>query len=506
MQKSIALKNIEYSIHEKPILRGVSFKCGMYERLCLFGENGAGKSTLLKMLCGKVIPDSGVVHKEGHVRFAYVSQEFGKEHSEFTIEKYIEEAAGIQFKKKSFEISKKLGFNLETNKNKLCGLLSGGQQKIMALATAFALNPDYLLLDEPENHIDIVSRAVLIEMLKDYKGGIIFISHDRMIIDSIATKIGELANGELHISSGGYDDYIQTKMERLGGLQRQYDAETKRIRQLSQALIVLQQKAFRGKDVAQYRHRRDELEDIKRARKQNARPEDRETKIKITQRESALHKGKLLIRITDASFAYKQHEYIFEDTCLEIRSGSKLVLLGRNGTGKSTFLKCLIGEHVVSAGEIAVAQDIKVAYFDQHADLSPEETALNIIEDKLHMGNSDARSALGAMKFDIDRMKSLVKNLSGGERMRLRFAIAFGQKPDLLILDEPTNHIDEVTWEILLEACDSFKSTILLVSHDYEFIENFKPDMYWMIKGKKVVERHKDLQVLLEEMGAPSHG
>jgi ATP-binding cassette subfamily F protein uup len=501
MQKSISLKNVEYSVNEKHILKGVSFRCEIDERLCLFGENGAGKSTLLKILSGELEAEKGNITKEGHIRFVYVSQEFDKKHSGITIQKYIEFSAGKQYFKKVYEFGDRLGFNLEKNNEKICGNLSGGQQKILALSVAFSMNPDYLLLDEPENHIDIVSRMVLIEMLKEYRGGIIFISHDRLIIDSVATKIGELVNGKLHISEGGYEDYIQVKMERLGGLQREYDKETKRIKELNKALIILQQKAFRGHDISQYRQRKAELEELRMAHKINGRPEDSKTRIKLNNPEDALHKGKLLIRIKSGSFGYHDNDFIFKDVSLEIRSGSKITLLGRNGTGKSTFLKCLMREKNLTEGEVVTAEGVKVSYFDQHVEFSPEENALDIVSKKLNLGDVEAKSALGAIKFDLNKMRSPIKNLSGGERMRLRFAITFGLKPDLLILDEPTNHIDEVTWEILLEVCKNFKGTILLVSHDYEFIEHFAPSVFFMMKDGTIAERHKALDELLKEMG-----
>lgn len=500
MQKTISLKNIEYSIQEKHILRGVSFRCDPTERLCLFGENGAGKSTLLKILSGDLDADEGVIHKEGYIRFVYVSQEFDARHSQMTIKEYIESYAGAQYFKKVYTLGNKLGFDLEKNNEKQCDNISGGQQKILALSVAFAINPDYLLLDEPENHLDIVSRMILIEMLKEYKGGIIFISHDRLIIDSIATKIGELVKGELYLSEGDYDDYVQAKMERLGGLQRAYDKETKRINQLTKSLVILQQKAFRGKDVAQYKQAKAELEELKLSHRTNKRPIDNKTQIKLSAHANVLHSGKLLLKIVSGSFGYADGDLIFKNTDLEIRSGLKIALLGRNGSGKSTFLKCLMGEEKLVHGEITIADGIQVSYFDQHMEFSPDASSLDVIGEKLHCIENDARMALGAIKFDREKMESPIKNLSGGEKMRLRFAITFGLNPDVLILDEPTNHIDEITWEILLETCKSFKGTILLVSHDYEFIENFSPSVFFMMQNKTIKERYKDLDILLEEM------
>ncbi len=501
MQKTIAVKNVSYSINGRHILDGVSFRCSINERICIFGENGAGKSTLLKLLCGVLEADDGVVQHEGRIRFKYVAQEFNPEHKDQTIQEYIKTEAGEGLYKKIFALGRDFGFDLEANKTKVCKSLSGGQQKILALSVAFATNPDFLLLDEPENHLDIVSRLALVGIAEDFKGGIIFISHDRLMIDRISTKVGELANGKLHISEGGYDDYIKMKMERIGGLQRKYDAETKRMKQIAASLDILKQKAIRGKEVSAYHKAREEFDALKKAHKESARPDDMKTKISLAGANRQLHDGKLLFRIHRGMFQYPTAQSrTFTDVDLEIRTGDKIVLLGRNGSGKSTLLKCLTGELPLTGGQIKWGNDILWAYFDQHAEFDPDETPITIVAVKLNCSDMTAQAALGAMRFDTDRMKTAVKFLSGGERMRLRFAIAFGKKPDFLILDEPTNHIDEVTWEVLLEACINSKSSILLVTHDHEFIEEFNPSVFWLIHNQKILERHKDLDVLLDEI------
>ncbi|MDP3989151.1 MAG: ABC-F family ATP-binding cassette domain-containing protein [bacterium] len=501
MLKTIQLKSVRYAIGEKPILQGVSFNCTEKERVCIFGENGAGKSTLFKIICGLLEPDEGAVQKQGHIRFVYVPQEFDQSFKDRSIDAYIKGYAGETLYKRAFSIGVNLGFDLEKNREKLCGSLSGGQQKILALSTAFAENPDFILLDEPENHLDIVSRKELITLMGSFRGGMIFISHDRLIIDTVATKVGELALGNLHISEGGYDDYIKMKMERIGGLQRQFDTKTKRIKQLSSSIVILKQKALRGKEISAYKRAKEELDELKQEQKENGRPDDRKTRIKISQADNKLHGGKLLCKIQEGSYAYDDTKgRIFSKVNLEVRTGSKIVLLGRNGSGKSTFLKCLTGELTPTHGDVTWADDISWAYFDQHAEFDPEANSIEIASTRLKCTDAAAQAALGAMKFDVGRMKAPVKALSGGERMRLRFAITFGLKPDFIILDEPTNHIDEVTWEILLETCKNSKSSILLVTHDYEFIQEFDPTLFWVIHNRKILARHKDLDTLLEEL------
>ncbi len=503
MKKLITVKNIVYSHSDTPLLKGVSFRCEEGERLCILGENGSGKSTLLKIIAGEIEPESGIIDKSMHMRISYVPQEFEAAYGDATVSQYMEKKAGLTVTKRIATIAKELGLNVDRIADRTCGSLSGGQQKLLALSTVLATNPDYILLDEPENHIDIVSRMVLISMLQEYRGSVIFISHDRLIIDALATKVAEVAGGTMHVSEGGYDDYIENKMQRIGGMQRAYDAESKRIRQLENTVVILRQKALRGKEIAAYRRKKDELDGLKAAHKENGRPDDRKTRIRIHGGGDALHGGKLLCRMKDGGFHYPTAKHdIFRETNLEIRSGEHIVLLGRNGAGKSTFLKCLIQSEAVTSGEVTWTAGVKFSYFDQHTHFDPEARPLHIVMDRLNMMETEARSVLGAMRFDADKMMTQVKHLSGGERMRMRFGICFGAKPDVIILDEPTNHLDEVTWEILLHACKTSKSTILLVSHDYEFIEAFNPGVFWMHQGQSIVARYKELAVLLEEMSA----
>lgn len=500
MQKQIAVRNITYSINTRPILSGVSFRCDDDERLCIFGENGAGKSTLLKILAGQLEADGGVIEKQGHVRFVYVAQEFDQTCNDMTIAEYVEKHAGKSLYGKVFALSKRLGFGLEGRESVLCGGLSGGQQKIVVMSCAFAQNPDFILLDEPENHLDIVSRVELTHLMEEFRGGIIFISHDRHLIDAVATKIGEIAGGQIQLSEGGYDDYIEMKMQRLGGLQRAYDAETKRIKQLAQTIVILRQKAHRGKEIAAYRKALEEFNALKKAHKEEGRPDDEKTRVSIAHNRRGLHSGKLLCKVQKGSFWYDGGKPLFKDVTLEIRSGEKVVVLGRNGSGKSTFLKCLTGALPLTEGEVVWGEGIRRAYFDQHAEFDPDMTAQEVVMKKTHCSLSEAQAALGTMKFDTQRMATPTKDLSGGERMRIRFAIVFGQKPDFILLDEPTNHIDEITWEILLEACQKTKSSLLLVTHDYEFIQEMNIPVFWTLTKGTIESRHKDLDTLLEEM------
>jgi ATPase subunit of ABC transporter with duplicated ATPase domains len=502
MVKSISLKNISQSFLERVILDGASLRCTDAEKLCIVGENGAGKSTLLKIIAGVLPPTKGSVDKNGHIRTHYVAQEFTKEDLARTIEGYITAHAGVTLMSKVIRFGKILGYALDKSPQKLCSELSGGQQKILALSVGLAVQPDFLLLDEPENHLDIVSRRELMEILSNYKGGILFVSHDRILIDAVADKVVEVAQKKTFISDGGYQEYLDTKLSRISGLQRAFDTDSKRIRQVQASIGILKAKAFRGKEVSAYKKAEQELLDLKsKQAEMGGRPEDKKTKIVLRQNNNALHNGKLLCRVENVSFGYPgMRGDIFKDITLDIRTGEHIVLLGRNGSGKSTFLKCLMSVLEPRTGTVVWADDLKRAYFDQHAEFSPDKTPVEIVGDELNLPDERARTLLGMMKFSKEKMDTVTGSLSGGERMRIRFALVFGAHPDFIIFDEPTNHLDEVTWEILLDACNQTKSTILLVTHDYEFIQELESKKFWLIKGQTVKERAADLEDLITEL------
>ncbi len=501
MIKTISLKNISQSFLERTILDGASLKISEGQKLCIVGENGAGKSTLLKIIAGTLPPTKGSLEKNGHIRAHYVPQEYSKENLARTIEEYITTNAGVTLTPKVYRFGKILGFNLEKSAQKHCHELSGGQQKILAISCALAVAPDFLLLDEPENHLDIVSRKELVSLLQDYRGAVLFVSHDRTMIDSIADKVVEVAQGKTHISEGGYQDYIDTKLSRIEGLRREYDKEAKRIRQLQAGIGILEAKAFRGKEVSAYAKAKKELEDLRAKHKEEGEPEDKKTRVVLQNSTSALHGGKLLCRVEKMSFGYPGNKGdIIKDISLDIRTGQHIVLLGRNGSGKSTFLKCLMGGLTPKEGSVSWAESLKTAYFDQHAEFDPQKNAFQIVCDELHVPDQKARAILGMMKFSKEKMEIVTRDLSGGERMRIRFALVFGANPDFIIFDEPTNHLDEVTWEILLDACNKTTSTILLVTHDHEFIDELGKKTFWLLKGQQVKERAADLEDLIEEL------
>ena len=498
--KTISLSKISKDFGGKNVLHEVSLKLREKERLCIVGENGAGKSTLLKILVGEVTPDEGTVLRSTELVCHYVPQEFDPEDAKGTVRAFLEKYADYKRFGEVFSFSRTLGYDIEDVLEKKCNTLSGGQQKILALSVALSVHPDFLLLDEPENHLDIVSRLALVTLLQNHEGGVVFISHDRKTVDAVANRVAEVARGTVHISEGGFQKYLDARATRMASLQRAYDAEASRIRQVEESLSILHQKAIRGKGTAQYHARKNELEALKESHAQG-RPEIVRTAVQIGQKSTAFHDGRLICRVENSGYTYPTAKApIFENVSLEMRTGSHIILLGRNGAGKSTFLKTLMKKLPLTEGSVTWVDNTKIAYFDQHAELDPKKSALETVANGLKVDDQTAYNALGAMKFARERMRSEVGNLSGGERMRIRFAMVFGASPSFILLDEPTNHLDEITWEILLEAINNSPSTILLVTHDYQFIEGVQNKIFWLMHQGTIQERSKSLEQLVDEI------
>lgn len=497
MSTSIILKKVSYSIEDRVLLHDISVSIKAGERVLIVGENGAGKSTFMKLCLDVIQPDSGTIERPRSL-ISYVSQEFHPKGE--TVNEYIEQNVHSRYRAKAADIMNELGFSKGAYEKKTSEL-SGGQQKILSLSCALAQNPSFLFLDEPENHLDIVSRMKLIELLDEFRGALVMVSHDRQTVDSLSEKVFEVEKGNVHVTEGSYSDYLLTRLRRIEGAQREYDERAKKIKKLADSVRIMGKIAFRGGGVANYQNRKRELEGMKQEHNSQSRAEDRKTTIKLVTKGDNFHSGKLICNIKDLSFAYPgQDKPIIKKTNMEIRAGKKIVLLGRNGCGKSTLLKCLTEEFTPTTGSITWGNEVTYAYFNQHAVFSDDMLAVEVAMEELQYRDDEARRVLGSVKFTTEKMLTKVGELSGGERMRLRFACAFGKKPDFLILDEPTNHLDETTWEILLSVSKNFTGTLLLVSHDYRFIEELEPDYFWVLHDKVLEERHKDLENLLEEI------
>ncbi|WP_025555957.1 ABC transporter ATP-binding protein [Vibrio parahaemolyticus] len=514
----LTIHNAQLAFGDHPLLDRAEFALQENERVCLVGRNGAGKSTLMKVLAGDILLDDGKIqitqdvvvsrleqdpprNQEGTV-YEYVSgglAEIGEQlkiyHDLLDLvaqdpsEKNINRLAKTQ---EQLDHSNAWRFD-DRVKNVLSALklspdtllrdLSGGWQRKAALARALVCDPDVLLLDEPTNHLDVTTIEWLENFLKDFKGSIIFISHDRAFIKSMATRIVDLDRGQLSSFPGDYDNYLLEKEEMLR-VEDMQNAEFDK--KLAQEEVWIRQgiKARRTRNEGRVRA-------LKKLREE--RRDRREVQGKVNLNiDDASRSGKIVFEAENVSFAYDGKQ-IVDNFSFNIMRGDRIALIGPNGCGKSTVLKLLLGQIEAQSGRLHCGTKLEVAYFDQYREiLDPEKTVIDNLADGKQevMVGGRQRHALSYLQdflFAPKRARTPVKALSGGEKNRLLLARILLKPNNLLILDEPTNDLDIETLELLEEMLANYQGTLLLVSHDREFVDNTVTTS-WIFEGEGVIE------------------
>lgn len=514
------LSNAYLGFGDHPLLDHTELHIEPGERVCLVGRNGAGKSTLMKVLAGEVQLDDGKLIFEKdivvtrleqdpprHIQdtvFDYVaegiahlsdllkqyhsiSQQMQTDYSDELLSKLsqvqalLEHNNGWQFENHIQDTLKLL--ELDPDK-RLCEL-SGGWVRRAALARALVADPDILLLDEPTNHLDVEAITWLEDLLLNFKGSIIFISHDRSFIRKMATRIVDLDRGKLVSYPSNYDLYLETKAEdlRVEALQNElFD------KKLAQEEVWIRQgiKARRTRNEGRVRA----LKALREERR-NRREVQGTAKIQIDQ---TTRSGKIVFEVENASYEI-EGKTLLKNFTTTIQRGDKIALVGPNGCGKTTFIKLLLGELQPTSGSIRCGTKLEVAYFDQYrADLDPEKTVMdNVADGKQDVEvNGVKRHVLGYLQdflFPPKRAMTPVKALSGGERNRLLLAKLLLKPNNLLILDEPTNDLDVETLELLEELLADYQGTLLIVSHDRQFIDNTVTECYFF-EGNGVLNKY----------------
>lgn len=514
------LSNAYLGFGDFPLLDHTELHIEPNERVCLVGRNGAGKSTLMKVLAGEVQLDDGKLIFEKDIivtrleqdpprhiqetvfeyvaegiahlsdllkQYHHISQQMLTNYSDELLAKLsqvqaqLEHNNGWQFENRIQDTLKLLELNPD---KKLCEL-SGGWVRRAALARALVANPDILLLDEPTNHLDVEAITWLEDLLLNFKGSIIFISHDRSFIRKMATRIVDLDRGKLVSYPGNYDLYLETKAEdlRVEALQNElFD------KKLAQEEVWIRQgiKARRTRNEGRVRA-------LKKLREERRNRREVQGKAKI-QLDTTARSGKIVFEIEHASYEV-EGKTLLKDFSATIQRGDKIALVGPNGCGKTTFIKLLLGELQPTSGTIRCGTKLDVAYFDQYrAELDLEKTVMdNVADGKQDIEvNGVKRHVLGYLQdflFPPKRAMTPVKALSGGERNRLLLAKLLLKPNNLLILDEPTNDLDVETLELLEELLADYQGTLLIVSHDRQFIDNTVEECFFF-EGNGVLNQY----------------
>ncbi len=494
-------KRLYHSFGDQPILDQAELTISSHERVCLVGRNGSGKSTLLKIISGEISADEGELVRLDGLRIASLQQEVpvGNQDSVFdmvaqgigklaqvitdwhhaVLESMENPAAMDRMQQLQDEIDSNQAWNLEARISSVISRLelpadasfsslSGGLKRRALLARALVTEPDLLLLDEPTNHLDVESIEWLENLLLDFSGSLLFITHDRRFLQNLATRIVELDRGQLHSWPGDYENFLTQRDAQLAAETRQNALFDKRLAQ-EETWIRQGIKARRTRNEGRVRA-------LQKMREERAQRREIQGSSKIT-RQSADQSGKIVFEAEQVSFAWQDKPVVKDFSC-RIQRGDKIGILGPNGCGKSTLIQLILGKLKPDQGWIKTGTRLEIAYFDQHREALDLERS---VRDNLADGadqvtiNGHSRHVVGYLKDFLFSEKSIhmpVKALSGGERNRLMLARLFTRSFNCLVLDEPTNDLDIETLEILESLIVDYDGTLLLVSHDRDFIDN----------------------------------
>ena len=501
----ITLQSAQLTFGDVPLLDRSSLAIETSERIGLIGRNGTGKSSLLKILAGKEHLDDGVIQFQQNLNLAYVAQEPVLDPNVTVFESVSEGLAGLKDVLDQYVagigdldslqniIELQDGWNweqrvtetlqrLHLDGSALISSLSGGMRKRVALGQALVTMPDMLLLDEPTNHLDLDSIQWLEDLLIEFKGSMVVITHDRTFLDRVSTRIVELDRGHLYSYQGNFQQYLITKESELAA---EAVTQAKADKLLAQEEVWVRRgvEARRTRSVARIAR----LEKLRSAR-QARRNTMGQVKASV---DAGLPSGKIVAELTEVSLAYGAKK-IVDGFSATILRGDKVGLIGPNGAGKTTLLKLILGELLPDSGKVRQGANLQVAYFDQMRNaldlnatledfISPGSEWIEIGSQRQHV-----KSYLGDFLFSPARANSPVRSLSGGERNRLLLARLFARPANVLVLDEPTNDLDIDTLELLEELLQNYDGTVFLVSHDRAFLDNvvtstiaFEGEAHW---------------------------
>jgi ATP-binding cassette subfamily F protein 3 len=525
---SITVSNATIILGSRAIFRDLNWEIQHDQKIGLIGPNGAGKSSLLKLIVGEHEPEKGgaVIRAKG-VTVGYLPQhpEFDPERTaialalagnarvaEIDIElhriesklgepevynnpkaleraldaqhKLLEEfesLGGLNYESRVREILRGLGLP-ESDFEKPVGVLSGGQKKLIGLARLLLANPTVLLLDEPDNHLDMPGKAFLEKLIIEYPGAVVLISHDRYILDAVATHIAEIEDGKITTFTGNYTEFIIDKEERLARQEELYQIQQREIGRLEMALkryktwVIFNDKFATRVHAMEARIAR--IEEIEKP------VLDRK---KMDLALNGWRGSNQVLEFDQVSKSFS-HRDILEDINILIRHGERVGLIGANGAGKSVFLRLVLGKEEPTLGEIKIGPSVKVGYYAQeHETLDFNQTVIDTVRLFGNMSEGRAVSFLTRYLFNYQQATQRVGSLSGGERSRLQLALLVLSGANFLLLDEPTNNLDIASAEVLENALNDFNGTVLVISHDRYFLDQ-TVNRIFELKDAKITE------------------
>lgn len=496
-----SLNKVSLSFGDQVIFREANFSLDEGEKVSLIGRNGSGKSTLFRLILQEIAPDEGELLFQTVVNFAKLDQALPADNSlsvrgfvktglakqEALIERYKILSANNKEKDNLVELEKLQrriealgGWDIETQTSQIIsslnlpeaaklGDLSGGWQRRVSLAKALVSCPDVLLLDEPTNHLDLEAVEWLENRVKSFKGSVIFITHDRKFLQQLATRIVDIDRGILRSWPGDYKKYIILKQKAFSEEEKSNALFDKHLNK-EEEWIRKGIKARRTRNEGRVRS----LEKLREERASRIKP-DNSARIVI---QKATLSSKKVIEARKISFSFNSKKRLIKNISVKIMKGDRVALIGNNGVGKSTLLKLLIGQLQPNDGSIKFADNLNIGYFDQRREyLDPQKTVAEIVgdgQDYIEI-NGRPRHVIGYLKgflFSPSRSMTPIKILSGGEQNRVILAKLLTKPANLLVLDEPTNDLDVETLEVLEKQLQKYTGTLLIVSHDREFLDN----------------------------------
>lgn len=495
----IQLRGLYHHIGTQTIFDNAEFQLDPGERVCLLGRNGSGKSTLLRLINGELDADK-VERQHAPASVAMMEQALPQDSGATVFEavaaglpaagealsRYhsltqaepsesnlaeLAEVQGILDANDGWNLNQRvetLLSRLQLDAEALIADLSGGWQRRVSLARALVGEPQVLLLDEPSNHLDLQAIAWLEQAVLDFRGAVLFVTHDRALINKLATRIVELDRGELYSYPGNYQKYLDAREERLR-VEVEHNA-------LFDKRLAEEERWIRQGIKARRTRNEGRVRALKQMRVERAQRKEQQGSASM-QIQSGQRSGKLVAELSQVNYRIAGKTLVRDFDCLLSR-GDKLALVGPNGVGKTTLLKLLLGELQPDSGKLKLGTNVQIAYFDQaRQQLDPQKTVADVVgqgRDSIDINGKSRHivSYLNDFLFTPERSRSQVGKLSGGERARVQLAVLFSQPANVLVMDEPTNDLDIETLELLEELLLDYDGTVLLVSHDRAFIDN----------------------------------